>query len=316
MVKCLECGFESSRLQWTHFRFNCTGKFKNGTEYKKYYPNAEIIDKDLAKKTAITLENLVKKYGDVEGSIRWKTYKDKQALSNSLEYKKEKHGWSEKQFKEYNDSRSQTLKKMIERHGEAEGIIKWEKYCDRQSYTNTKSYFIQKYGEDLGTKKYIEINKKKSVGNPVILAEKLNISIHEAVDIIIYRQKNIFKSNLEKEFIQLIEERIGPLEHTSFKNPYGKWSKDLDTYVIYDVKHGNNIIEFNGDYWHANPKVYNETAIIRGKKAIDIWQRDMLKLKTAQDLGFNTLTVWELDFNFNKIKKIEEVIEWLSKDLK
>ena len=316
MVKCLECGFESSRLQWTHFKFKCTGKFKNGIEYKKYYPNAEILDKDLAKKTAMTLDNLVKKYGDVEGSTRWETYKDKQALSNSLEYKKEKYGWSEKQFKEYNDSRSQTLKKMIERHGEAEGIIKWEKYCDRQSYTNTKSYFIQKYGEDIGTKKYIEINKKKSVGNPVILAEKLNISIHEAVDIILSRQKNIFRSNLEKEFIQLLEEKIGPLEHTSFKNPYGKWSKDLNTYVIYDVKHGNNIIEFNGDYWHANPKVYNETALIRGKKAIDIWQRDMLKLKTADDLGFNTLTVWELDFNSNKIKKIEEVIEWLSKDLK
>ena len=42
----------------------------------------------------------------------------------------------------------------------------------------------------------------------------------------------------------------------------------------------------------------------------------MPKLKTADDLGFNTLTVWELDFNSNKIKKIEEVIEWLSKDLK
>ena len=36
MIKCLECGFESSRLQWTHFKFNCTGRFNNGTEYKKY----------------------------------------------------------------------------------------------------------------------------------------------------------------------------------------------------------------------------------------------------------------------------------------
>ena len=29
MVKCLECGFESSRLQWTHFKYNCTGRFAN-----------------------------------------------------------------------------------------------------------------------------------------------------------------------------------------------------------------------------------------------------------------------------------------------
>ena len=90
MIKCLECGFESSRLQWTHFKFNCTGRFNNGTEYKKYYPNAKVVDKDLAKKTAITLDNLIKKYGDIDGVSRWESYKHKQAESNSLEYKKEK----------------------------------------------------------------------------------------------------------------------------------------------------------------------------------------------------------------------------------
>ena len=315
MIKCLECGFESSRLQWTHFKFNCTGRFNNGTEYKKYYPNAKVVDKDLAKKTAITLDNLIKKYGDIDGVRRWESYKHKQAESNSLEYKKEKHGWTDNQFKEYNNSRSQTLEKMISRHGETEGISKWESYCSRQSYTNTKLYFINQYGEDAGTKRYIEINKKKSVGNPKVLAEKLNISLSEAVDIIISRQKNFFRSNLEKEFIQLLEEKMGPLEHTSFKNPFGKWSNDLKTYVVYDVKHKNRIIEFNGDYWHANPKIYREDAMIRNKKAVDIWERDMLKLKTVEDLGFFTLVVWESDFNFNKVKKVEEVIEWISKDL-
>ena len=315
MIKCLECGFESSRLQWTHFKFNCTGRFNNGTEYKKYYPNAKVVDKDLAKKTAITLDNLIKKYGDIDGVSRWESYKHKQAESNSLEYKKEKHGWTDNQFKEYNNSRSQTLEKMISRHGETEGILKWESYCSRQYYTNTKLYFINQYGEDVGTKRYIEINKKKSVGNPKVLAEKLNISLSEAVDIIISRQKNFFRSNLEKEFIQLLEEKMGPLEHTSFKNPFGKWSDDLKTYVVYDVKHKNRIIEFNGDYWHANPKIYREDAMIRNKKAVDIWERDMLKLKTVEDLGFFTLVVWESDFNFNKVKKVEEVIEWISKDL-
>lgn len=50
MPKCLECGFESSRLQWTHFRYKCTGRFKNGTEYKKAYPNALLVDEEIAKK--------------------------------------------------------------------------------------------------------------------------------------------------------------------------------------------------------------------------------------------------------------------------
>ena len=38
-----------------------------------------------------TLENMIRKYGDVEGEIRWQEYKDKQAYTNSFEYKKEKY---------------------------------------------------------------------------------------------------------------------------------------------------------------------------------------------------------------------------------
>ena len=35
MPTCKECGFTASRLQWTHFKFNCTGKFNNGKEFIK-----------------------------------------------------------------------------------------------------------------------------------------------------------------------------------------------------------------------------------------------------------------------------------------
>ena len=60
MPKCLECGFEASRLQWTHFKYKCTGRFSNGREYKKVYPSALLVDKELAKNTAITKNNLIK----------------------------------------------------------------------------------------------------------------------------------------------------------------------------------------------------------------------------------------------------------------
>ncbi len=316
MVKCLECGFESIRLQWTHFKFNCTGRFQNGKEYKKFYPGAKVVDDELAKSTAITLENLIKKYGLSEGTNRWDIYKQKQAHSNSFEYKKEKHGWTKDQFDEFNLSRSQTLEKMIQRYGEAVGIEKWTTYCERQAYTNTKDYFIEKYGYSIGYEKYLEINKNKSVSNPIILAAKMGITKDEATDIIISRQKNYFTSNLEQEFVNLLEETIGKLDHTSQSNPFGKWSPDLLSYVVYDIKHGNNIIEFNGDYWHANPKIYKEDSIIRGKKAVDIWYKDMLKLKTATDLGFQTLVVWESEFKTNKEEIIKEVAQWILNERK
>lgn len=312
MIKCLECGFESSRLQWTHFKYNCTGRFANGREYKKSYPGAKIVDDALAKTTAVTLANLINKHGKTEGQKRWDAYRQKQAETNSFEYKQEKHGWSKDEFNAYNSSRAQTLEKMIARHGEIDGAAKWEQYCLRQAYTNTKEYFVGKYGVNIGMQRYLEVNQKKSIPhNPVLLADHLAIDIDTATQIIISRQKNFYVSQAEIEFTKMLEEKIGRLDHTSFNNPYGKWSHLLNTYVVYDIKHKNCIIEFNGNYWHANPSIYADTAIIRGMSAIDIRQRDMLKLKTASDLGYSVFTVWEDEFINDKNETIKKVEQWI-----
>lgn len=312
MVTCLECGLTVARLQWTHFKFNCTGKFANSKEYRAAYPGAKLVSIDLAKSTAVTQDNLIKKYGVIAGTTRWEQYKKKQAASNSFEYKKVKHGWTRERFDEYNSSRAQTLEKMMQRHGEFAGATKWEEYCIRQAYTNTKDYFIEKYGTELGTRKFLEINHKKSIPHcPALLAASLNITEDQATDIILSRQTKFFTSDSEEEFTRLVELEFGKLDHISSRTPYGKWSQKLNTYVIYDIKHKNCVIEFNGDYWHANPAVYADSAIIRGKTAAEIRHRDMLKLQTVQDLGFKTLVIWESEFKANKHEIIKKVVQWI-----
>lgn len=315
MIKCKECGYEADRLQWTHFKYNCTGRFKNGREYRNAYPDAELVDPALSKKTAVTLENFIKKYGEVEGKNKWNTYKRKQALSNSLEYKKEKHGWTADQFKAFNKSRATTLENMIAKHGEIQGIELWNQYCNRQKHTKTKEYFISKYGEIDGLQKYLEINRKKAEPHdPKLLAEKLEISIDQAVTIIASRGSYKYTSLLEQEFIKLLEAKIGALDHTSIKSPFGKWIDSISAYVVYDIKHKNCIIEFNGDYWHANPKIYKKTDLIRGTPASDIWKKDSVKMNEAKKLGYRTLTVWESDFINNKEVIIEETAQWILKE--
>ena len=315
MIKCKECGFESDRLQWTHFRYNCTGRFKNGREYRSAYPGALLVDPELSKKTAITLENFIKKYGEVEGKNKWNTYREKQAISNSLEYKKEKHGWTSDQFDAFNKSRAVTLENMIIKHGETKGIELWSQYCDRQKYTKTKEYFISNYGEVNGLQKYLEINRKKSEPHdPKLLSEKLGISIDQAVDVIANRGSYKYTSLLEQEFINLLELRIGPLDHTSLKLPFGRWIDSISKYVVYDIKHKDCIIEFNGDYWHANPKIYNKTDLIRGTPASDIWKKDSIKINEATKLGYRTLIVWESDFIKNKQAIVEETAKWILKE--
>jgi len=312
MVKCLECGAEEKRLQWTHFKFKCTGRFQNGTEYMAAYPGAKVVDPAVAASTAVTLNNLIKKYGHVEGQRRWDQYKQKQAYSNSFEYKNLYHGWTRDQFDEFNSSRAQTLDKMMQRHGEKIGAELWEKYCLQQAYTNTKEYFVKKYGEVDGIARYLEINNKKAMPHkPDVLAVTLGITVEKATELILARQTQFFTSNIEQEFTNLLEAQLGPLDHTSQRNPYGKWSELLGTYVIYDIKHRNCIIEFNGDYWHANPRLYHSKAIIRGKEAASIWNRDMLKLQTVESLGFKTYTVWESEFKLDKVGTIKKVIKWI-----
>ena len=87
-MKCLECGKEMKQIQDPHFKGTCTGTVKSFKEYKEKYPNALTRD-PTCKSCALTLENMIKKYGEMEGKIRWDSYCKKQSISNTFEYKKE-----------------------------------------------------------------------------------------------------------------------------------------------------------------------------------------------------------------------------------
>ena len=59
MPKCLECGFEAPRLQWTHFKYKCTGNISSINEYKNKYPNSILVDEELAAKCKITKQIMI-----------------------------------------------------------------------------------------------------------------------------------------------------------------------------------------------------------------------------------------------------------------
>jgi hypothetical protein len=74
------------------------------------------------------------------------------------------------------------------------------------------------------------------------------------------------------------------------------------------------IIEFNGDYWHANPKKYhsNETITLKGgRTAKEIWEADAKKIALAEANGYQVKVVWESDYKKNPEIVIKECIEWL-----
>jgi len=59
------------------------------------------------------------------------------------------------------------------------------------------------------------------------------------------------------------------------------------------------------------PKFFLPSATLRGKLAVDIWDSNMLKLKTAESFGFKTYVVWENDFRTNKQETVDKVAKWI-----
>lgn len=84
---------------------------------------------------------------------------------------------------------------------------------------------------------------------------------------------------------------------------------------IYDLKIGNKIIEYNGDFWHCNPKIYNKDFLnVRTKRtAYETWEKDKIKLQRLTKEGFDYLVIWENEYKENKQKVIQECLNFLTK---
>lgn len=69
------------------------------------------------------------------------------------------------------------------------------------------------------------------------------------------------------------------------------------------------ILEIQGDYWHANPKIYNPNDIMcGGRLAKEIWKRDLKKKILAESRGYKVLYLWETEINQMSNKNI---IKWI-----
>lgn len=222
---------------------------------------------------AITLDKMIAMYGQDEGQVRWESYCDKQAVSNTFEYKQEKHGWTKEQFDEYNNSRAVTLDNLTKRHGDEKGTQIFNDYCDKQRVAGiTREYFIATYGETDGMEKYVNMLIKKGLAD--------NRTSKTA---------DLFFNNF--------------ITHSKCVNSefeYPIYSYEHDSVFVYDyINHNLKIcIEFNGVYWHMKPSMYKSDDIHPTKVgfvASEIWKRDEDKkiafLKKYP--YYQYITVWE-----------------------
>ena len=100
-------------------------------------------------------------------------------------------------------------------------------------------------------------------------------------------------------------------------NQFFKYSEIIRQAISYDFvyKPTNKIIEFNGDYWHCNPKYYDKNYFHKHRKkyAYEIWNIDDIKTRKAIESGYEIKVVWENEYKQNPDKIIDECIKFLNK---
>lgn len=72
--------------------------------------------------------------------------------------------------------------------------------------------------------------------------------------------------------------------------------KELDIYL----PEINLAFEYDGKYWHADPRLYKATDIIDGRTAAEIWEYDKKKDLLCKNLGITLIRIKELDYLQNK----------------
>lgn len=120
-------------------------------------------------------------------------------------------------------------------------------------------------------------------------------------------------SEISQEFCELLYSRLPEnLQKYShyFKNGRETWIrykiKEHNNYFFYDFSIMNLkiLIEFQGDYWHKNPQIYEYNL-----ENLSIWLKDEFKKEIAEENGFQVFYVWESDYKKDKDKCVNELLQ-------
>ncbi len=119
------------------------------------------------------------------------------------------------------------------------------------------------------------------------------------------KKNGISSSKLEQRIANiLIEQQIPFIQQYDILT-----RKNKSYYFDFLIINTNIIIEVNGDYWHANPELYKSTDIIKCGLVSDIWKRDDRKRKSAAELGYSVLILWEKDIRSKNDDELKQYIK-------
>lgn len=310
--------------------FKSKNKKDNGSDlfyqalYGREWEKRKKYINDLSKNT---YESFVKRYGD-EADLKWKEFKEKHtestkhrkenmikknglekteeilkkqyenvAFKNSSEYVYENYENPEEEIKRRKSNTS--LESFIGRFGLEDGTHKYNKHCERISYTSSLEYYKEKYGNDGESKWNQYIEKQRFDSSEMGFIERFgNIEGKER-----YKNKmekwsksnsSISKASLKffSELNNMLEDHLVFGEGKELKLSDGKRNYFYD--ACYQDKYA---IEFHGDSFHGNPAIYgpedNCHPFDKDIQAHQLWEADAKKADVANKNGYIYIYFWE-----------------------
>jgi len=251
--------------------------FQNFQTYNIKDNFIERVEKILSIKGSATKDRMQLLYGETEGQKRWNEYVSKQK--------------NKKCNSQNGNERAITLENLTQKWGEKLGTKFFNQYCKTQQYVGIDiNYFIEKYGEEEGTKKHKEMLKAKN-------------------------HQQFVGKNYSKVSFNLFKELENHFPNLTFyygENEVSFYDEKNNRYYFYDcfIPQKNLIIEFNGDLFHGNPKMFNENdkpnPYNKDLTAKEIWKSDKIKNEFIEK-SYNLIIVWENEYYNNKEKVLKDL---------
>ena len=302
-------------------------------EYKNEFPDAPLVCGKMSKRLSESTKSRmnrpeVKEYysnlfkGDKNPNAKCNTTEEyRKSISPFSKSFKKYEGMTdeekEKQIREYTqcdrDDRNDNQVKYWIKKGYSEEEAK-QKVSERQR-TFTLEKCIEKYGEEDGIKRYTERQTKWSAKVEEQYQQGLFSKIPHSQNSCIYSkfEKDIVDSIIESLDIDINDIYCYKTSQFRLENT----NEDCKNKIFsYDLTIGNKIIEFNGDFWHMNPDMYDSDYVhpYSNLSAEEKWEIDEIKLNCAFQNGYEVLTIWEQEYNENKEATIQKCVEFLTND--
>lgn len=220
------------------------------TQYAFNIPD-EVYLQEKNKFVVKSLENFIAKYGKDDGQLRWDSYRHKQSITNTFEYKNKKYGMTIDDFKKYNLRRGVTVSNMIKKYGSEMGLKKYDDYIEKQRLTSPFGY------SNSANNFFKELDSK-------LLDDGLNVSDS------MFRPKNKEKRLITKDNKVYFLDYYLPTYNIAIEYFGNYWHMNPD--ICNENDYNSHVKENAGNIWNKYKKRISEIYNNFGIKTFIIWE--------------------------------------------